>query len=209
MSDLVIFLVLAGVALLVKLVGNAHESQGTDSETPAAPNEKARSLPPLRAPAESEQERVRRFLEALGVPEGSAPPPPVRPRPAAPRRVITPVQKQEQVPKAKRSWAQPLPPLVSTPEDVTEPPPLVMVPVPEPEPEPLASPLLEPVAPLTPALLPVARRSPPSPRPVTSKPLSLGEMLRTSGSARQAMVLREVLGPPRALQSLEVATARG
>ncbi len=199
MSDLVIFLVLAGVALLFKLIGAARDSQNTNPAAPTAPNEEARATPPPRAPAESEQEKVRRFLEALGVPEGSAPPAPVRPRPAAPRRVITPAKQPEQLPKAKQTWAQPLPPLVSTPEEVTDLPPLLNVP----EPEPLAPSVDLPAL----VVLPPSRRSPSPPQPVALKPLSLGEMLRTPGSARQAVILREVLGPPRGLQPLEASSA--
>src|SRR6201999_3352976 len=78
---------------------------------PPSPNE-----PIQRAPPESEEERVRRFLEALGVPSGSHPPPPVRPRTVTPRP--TPPSSQ---PKVRRSWVQPLPPLVTTPEEISSP----------------------------------------------------------------------------------------
>ena len=87
MNDLLIFLVLAAIALIFRwLTGQGSKE---DSEKPESPSPNER---PQRPPPESEEERVRRFLEALGAPPGSAPPTPVRPRPAAPRRVVTPSQ---------------------------------------------------------------------------------------------------------------------
>ncbi|MEO5754439.1 MAG: hypothetical protein ABIR38_07005, partial [Chthoniobacterales bacterium] len=63
------------------------------------------------------------------------------------------------------------------------------------------SPPLTPVSlPPLPAAIP-ALRKPASPRVVSRTPL--GAMLRTRGSIQQAIILREVLGPPRGLQSLE------
>ena len=125
MNDLLIFLVLAGIALIFRWLSG----QGAqDSEKPSSPSPNER---PERPPAESEEERVRRFLEALGAPPGSAPPPPVRPRPAAPRRVVTPSQPKAPT-KVKRSWVQPLPPLVTTPKEVTYPPARPPAPAPPP-----------------------------------------------------------------------------
>src|SRR4051794_11317531 len=113
MNDTLIFFVLAALALVFKLLTGRGTSKGGEPNPPAPPA--ARSAPPpQRAGPQSEEERVRRFLEALGVPPGTQPPPPVR------RRVVTPAPAQR--PKVKRSWAQPLPPLVTTPEDFNPPP---------------------------------------------------------------------------------------
>src|SRR6266436_5798040 len=50
---------------------NADESQRRSTSRPQTP-------PPVpRAPAESDEERIRKFLEALGQPAGSKPPRPV------------------------------------------------------------------------------------------------------------------------------------
>ena len=186
MNDTIIFLVLAGIALLFKwLTGQASG----DSKKPESPSPDDRTQPPPQQDpsADSDTERIRRFLEALGAPPGTQPPPPVRPR-----RVVTPAPRTPP-PKAKPNWAQPLPPLTTAPPEpvvfeVTPPPPVAAVP---PPPEP---------APSLPPPTPSSRKTaPPRLMPVAS----LGAMLRSARTARQAIVLREILGPPRGLQALD------
>ncbi|HEY1583868.1 MAG TPA: hypothetical protein VGF73_12295, partial [Chthoniobacterales bacterium] len=91
MNDSIIFFVLAGLALIFKWLTNKGSNAGEKPQTP--PNE-----PPPRpsSPGESDAERVRRFLEALGAPPGTIPPPPVRPR-----RVATPIAAPTPAPKQK------------------------------------------------------------------------------------------------------------
>lgn len=180
MNDTLIFLVLAGIALIFKwLTGQA--SGGSDSPAPPTPNDKA-----PRAPAQSEEERVRRFLEALGAPPGTKPPARINPRKAIERRTIQPAPRP--APKTKRRWAQPLPPLTTVP-----PPPPFPV-----EMAPVAREAVPPPTPLSsgPLPLPTDRITLPSRSPNL---LSLGKMLRSPGSVRRAIVLREILGPPRGL----------
>ncbi|MBA3831488.1 MAG: hypothetical protein H0X34_06285 [Chthoniobacterales bacterium] len=194
MNDTLIFLVLAGIALIFKWLSSQGSADAEKPDSPPVPNEPAPRAKVPRAPAQSEEEKVRRFLEALGAPPGSQPPAPVRPRGVVPRRVVLPTA-QTPPAKARRSWVQPLPPLVTTPEEAS--PPLTTA--------PLAPPVLVPA---TPPLLPVA-----APRPVVRqmpvivaaapRSVSLGEVLRARGSARQAIILREVLGPPRSLQAFD------
>ncbi|MEO6873051.1 MAG: hypothetical protein ABI233_12650 [Chthoniobacterales bacterium] len=196
MNEFVVFLILAGIALAFKWLGSVRQSETPPENRPAAPNDTARSTPTIRPPAESEEERVRRFLEALGAPPGSAPPPPVRSRPAPPRPVVS--TRPQTPPNVKRSWAQPLPPLVTMPE-------VQKAPI---FPPPASAPLVTP-PPLVPVAPPPARRIIPLVRPAAFPPaprrvaVSLGELLRSADSARQAIVLREVLGPPRGLQPVE------
>ena len=202
MNDTLIFFILAALALIFKWLTSKAENSQAEKEKRAAesdePNEQA--PPTLRPAPQSEEERVRRFLEALGMPAGTQPPPPVRQR-----RVVTPSVPQTppaQKPKAKRSWAQPLPPLVTMPEDL-HPPPLPTAAPPLPTMVHVEPPLPEiedsspPPAPVMPAL---RRPAPHSPAPA----MSLGAMLRSPASVRRAIVLREVLGPPRGLQPLDV-----
>ena len=80
MNDTVIFIVLAGLALIFKWL-TKQGSSDAENPPPPSPNEAPRRAPPL-----SEEERVRRFLEALGAPPGTQPPPPVRPRTFTPVR---------------------------------------------------------------------------------------------------------------------------
>jgi hypothetical protein len=199
MNDTVIFLVLAGLALIFKWL-TSQASGDAGKPKPPPPNERPQPQPqPQRPPADSDAERVRRFLEALGAPPGTQPPPPVQPRP------VTPAPRTP-VPKVKRSWAQPLPPLVTTPEDMPL-PPLTTAP-PEPAvfeaapPPPIAvapPPLPEPIKLFQPAPPLPRKAAPPRLIPLSS----LGAMLRSARTARQAIMLREVLGPPRGLQALD------
>ena len=200
MNDTLIFLVLAGLALAFKwLTGltNREVDVGEPPE-PDRPNEQ-RSPRRTADLGPSEEERVRKFLEALGVPADAPPPPPVRPRTVTPRPVATtpaPTARQPRAPKVRRGWAQPLPPITATPPE-----PLVIEAVPPPE-------LVIPLAlPPTPSLKPIASpargaaRQMPAARALTDG--SVRTMLRARGNARRAIVLREVLGPPRGLQSPE------
>ena len=94
---------------------------------------------------------------------------------------------------------QPQPPLVTTPEDFSPPPIPSVVTVAPLLPE-IETPLPRP-RPVVPAL----RKAAPIPGvPATS----LGAMLRSRGSARQAIVLREVLGSPRGLEPFESVGSR-
>ena len=194
MNDTVIFLVLAGLALIFKFLTKQASGNAEKPPPPLPPNEPIRRTPPP-----TEEERVRRFLEALGVPPGTQTPPPVRPRSVTPRRVVTPTPSTP-APKIKRSWAQPLPPVVTTPEEMPLPSQTTAW-----QPEPIF------VMETPPA--PAATVPPPLPAPVAARPLtrkaasaralpmkSLGAMLRSRESIRQAIMLREILGPPRGLE---------
>src|SRR4051812_4688824 len=76
--------------------------------------------PPTRAPAESDEERMRRFMEALGNPVSSKPPPRVTPRPVQQRPTILAEGKRQEFerqakPARKTIWTGGLPPLTTTP----------------------------------------------------------------------------------------------
>ncbi len=180
MNDTVIFLILALLAAAFKGL-TALASKSAKNPPPPQPNE-----PPVRQPPQSEAERVRRFLEALGAPPGTEPPPPVRPRPAAPRPSNRPEPARRR--PAARPWEQPLPPLTTAPPFLREPAPPPVLSAPPPPPPVVALPRPTPLA------------APPvsAPRPAAGAS-SLGEMLRRRESVRQAILLREILGPPRGL----------
>ena len=184
MNDTLIFLVLAGLALIFKWLTSQGSTSDGEKRGAAPPNER----PAQRPPPESEEERVRRFLEALGMPQGTAPPPRVERR-----QVVTPAPRAEK-PKVKRSWVQPLPPIVTTPPEILPPP------LPSEPPAPVVVQREEVIIP--PAPLPA--RVLPKPMLRGSAPVaSLGQMLRSRTSIRQAIILREVLGSPRGLQAFD------
>jgi hypothetical protein len=88
-----LFLLLLVMAGLFQLLGRAARKASTEDEA------KPTSKPPLRmpkpiprAPVESDEERIRKFLEALGQPPASRPPPPVIARTDIPARPLAPVQ---------------------------------------------------------------------------------------------------------------------
>jgi hypothetical protein len=89
-----LFILLIASAVLFRLlaskVGEANKrQQGPDRRSAASPSA---DEPIERAPVESDEERIRRFLEALGQPTGSRPPPPVVPRTDIPPRPLAPVK---------------------------------------------------------------------------------------------------------------------
>ena len=195
MNDFLIFLVLAGVALIFRwLTTQAREESEKDSSP--SPEE-----PASRPPTQSEEERVRKFLEALGVPPGTAPPPRMKSRSVRPRRVTTSQAPPPQ--KVRRSWVQPLPPLVTTPEEAG-PAPVVIAPEQATEtPAPVETRAKVFVSPSTegPAgpKVKVVRQKRRQPAAAPA-PTSFIALLRARNSVRQAIILREVLGPPRGLQ---------
>lgn len=188
MSQPIIILLITGVILFFRWMERRASQQVEENQTPPENQTKRAPAPP---PAASDAERVRRFLEALGAPPGSNPPLPVRPRSTLPRRVITPQTPAQPRAKVRRSWAQPLPPLTTTPPDL---PAKVEVIVPPPRP-----------AAVTPPQVAATRTAAPWPRAVAvaseAPRSSLGAILRNRESTRRAIMLREILGPPRGLQA--------
>jgi len=146
--------------------------------------------PPIpRGESQTEEERIRRFLEALGQPAGSAPPPRV-----APKREARP-----------RVFPTPLPPLT------TVPPPL--------PPAPAAAQMLPPLpiqrSIFTPAppqemgfevrdiSAPAFGDQPPESRRTLANQPGLMSGLASRDGLRSAIILREIFGPPRSLQPLD------
>src|SRR6187549_3176002 len=98
LDNLLFFLLIAAAALfqlLSKTISKAKKSdlnETSSSSTPQTPR------PIQRAPRESDADRIRKFLEALGQPPSSTPPPPVLPRSNIPPRPLAPVQPPPVIP---------------------------------------------------------------------------------------------------------------
>src|SRR6266566_7414312 len=92
--DSLLFILLIAMAALFRLLASkASEAKKRAKQ----PDQRSRATPQVsepirRAPVESDEERVRRFLEALGQPPTSKPPPPIVPRTDLPPRPLAPVQ---------------------------------------------------------------------------------------------------------------------
>src|SRR5262245_61876922 len=97
--DNLLFFLLIAVAALFQLLSKAISKAGKSEsdETPSLPTPQ-RPRPIRRAPAESDADRIRKFLEALGQPPSSTSPPPVAPRTDIPPRRLAPVQPPPAIP---------------------------------------------------------------------------------------------------------------
>src|SRR4029077_15476990 len=200
-----LFLLLLVVAGLFQLLGKAARKTSTDeTERTSTPPPRARKPIP-RASTESDQERIRKFLEALGQPPVSRPPPPALPRTDVPPRPLAPVQPPLapiwQLTRAERrkpdiTLGEGPPPERTKPAEETFPPAITRVPAFEVHEEP---PQVEP---------PPAIKTPVEAYAAATRPISKGEgfkadiatMLASKPSLREAIILREILGSPRGLR---------
>lgn len=187
----IILLIIVAAALLRWLSQRSQPPTDEDPKRPEVPGEPI----PRGGKTQTEEERIRRFLEALGQPTTSIPPRRVTPRPTAPK-VVRPH----------------LPPLTPhLPPLTTAPPPLPPSPTPAvPAPPPLPiQPVFTP-APVQEAGFEVRDLAAPtssdlvSERRTAVEQQSLLLMLRSAQGLRSAIVLREIFGPPRSLQTFDV-----
>ena len=157
--------------------------------------------PPISGDAdETDEQRIRKFLEALGQPTTSKPPAPVAPRTDVPPRPVAPVRppiapfaelQREirlpgQIPPTRE--ARPFRPKVAEPpvfEVRQGPPPL--------EPSPV----------IKTAAKAYAIATQPISKSVEAK-IDIATMLRSTSGLRDAIILREIFGPPRSLQPLDL-----
>src|SRR6058998_2751164 len=90
--DNLLFLLLLAVAFLFQLLTRAVTRASRDQTKRESTSTREMPPPVLHPPTESDAERIRKFLEALGQPPTSRPPPPVVPRTDIPPRPVAPVQ---------------------------------------------------------------------------------------------------------------------
>lgn len=185
--DNILFLLFLAVAILFQLLTRAATKSGRRT----GGDEKPRSTSP-RSPRreETEEDRIRKFLEALGQPATSKPPTPVSPRPTYQKPIVT--SRPEPKPIARRILS-PLPPLTTRPPDLPD-----EVPTP-PETAPTPSPPIaegEPRVPFDPTAPSISKQ--------TEAKIDLSALLRSTSGLRQAILLREIFGPPRSLQPLDL-----
>lgn len=209
-----LFLLLVAFAGLFQLLGRAARKTHQDEEKPA-PKFPPRALKPIpRAPAESDQERIRKFLEALGQPAVSKPPSPVAPRTDIPPRPLAPVKPPRTYPlppwkqltpeeRRKRPYIpkkSPLPSSVTPAEQISAPAMTAVsafevhegsLPI---EPPPIIKTPMETYAAAT---RPIAKG--------TELKTDVATLLASKSGLRNAIILREIFGPPRGLQALETA----
>lgn len=197
MFDNPIILLIIVVAAVVRWLWQKAEAE-KDPERPTTPGE---PIPPS-GETRTEEERIRRFLEALGQPANSAPPPKVTPKREPPKRTILPQ------PTLHR-----LPPLTTVPPPL--PPPIWVEPVlvEEAAPRPIEKRVVQPTftkeATFEVHDLGVESLEDLSPegRRAAARQRDLIPDLASARGLRSAIVLREIFGPPRGLQAFEATTS--
>ena len=227
MDQLILLVVVGVVALAQWLFKNAGKFQGGESDD-SAPDRSQRNpqVPrnprPMAGPAprwENEEEKMRRFMEALGLPPEEGVPPPVR-KPVA--RPIQPASQPLPAPKPDlRPVGHPLAsparrPQISRPLETGGPlptlPKTASVGETAPSMEVTSIPQMTFAAPeqaVQSASAEVSAAAKPSSRPLAPKQQTSGvqaalrEQLRDPASLRKAILLREILGAPKGLQSAQ------
>ena len=194
--DNFLFLLLVVVAVLfqflAKVAGKKNKDQTKRTSTPRTP------APSQRAPTGSDEDRIRKLMEALGQPPTARPPPPVVPRTDISPRPLAPV---------KPPISQPPPPWRLPRKERGKPEAIAK--------EKSALPVITRVEKIIP---PKITGSPafeiqeaPEAYAATTRTISKTEerradiatLLTSTSGLRDAVILREILGPPRGLRAIE------
>lgn len=199
--DSLLFLLLVAVAVLFQLLAKAAGKTGKD-QTKSTPIPRT-PTPMRRAPTESDEDRIRKLLEALGQPPTSRPPPSVVPRTDIPPRPLAPVPPPispfSQLRREKSRKRKTIPKEIDPSRSVTGPekmvPPAFEVqersfPI---APRPIFKALIETDAGVTPTIAKVEVRR-----------TDIATLLASTSGLRGAIILREILGAPRGLRMLDL-----
>jgi hypothetical protein len=213
LDNLLFFLLIAVAALFQLLSKTISKAKKSDSnETSSSPTPQA-PRPIQRAPRESDADRIRKFLEALGQPPSSTPPSPVLPRTNIPPRPLAPVQPP---PALTRVWRLPRQRAEKPDVRQTASPPLeqsgglqqILPPVvPASAAATFEVQAAFPVEPQHPSIIKTAVQSDATASQVVARragsKTAIATLLGSKSSLREAILIREILGPPRGLQSLD------
>jgi hypothetical protein len=201
--DNLLFLLLVAVAVLFQFLAKMAAKSGKDqtkrTATPRAPT----LTPTQRLPKESDEDRIRKLLEALGQPPSSRPPLPVAPRTEIPPRPVAPVQPPmsplAQLRRDKRRKREIIPKEIPPPQPVTAPAKM----------RPPAFEVDEGLSPIAPpqifkAPAEVYTGATPTISKAEQPRRDIATLLASTSGLRDAMILREILGPPRGLRTVEL-----
>ena len=204
--DNLLFLLLIAAAALFQLLSKAVRKAGkSDSnETSSSPRPQT-PRPTQRAPRQSDADRIRKFLEALGQPPSSTPPPRVAPRTDIPPRRLAPVQPPPVMPRAWR-----------LPREQREKPEITQKESPSPEQPSRVEKIVVPTVPAAAAPAFEVHEIQQQPivktpvevyaaatRPIINRPdlkTNIASLLASKSGLREAIILREVFGPPLGLR---------
>ena len=188
--DTLAFIALVLIASFFRWISKEAEKTKRKAEQSGPQPPEPRRVPPRE---ETDEDRVRRFLEALGQPTSSKPPAPIEKR----SRLLR--EKRSITPRSRRIFS-PLPPLT------TVPPPLpVELEAQSSFPPPVAEPAVSRVG--VPMVSAKAEPLPSTAFPETAHRANIYPdvitLLSSGRGLREAVILREILGPPRSLQTIE------
>ena len=205
----ILFILLIVVAFLFQALARAVSKAKKDQTTPGSTPERRMSKPIPHAPTESDAERIRKFLEALGQPPTSRPPPPVVPRTDVPPRPLAPVK-----PPIARIWELTREELRKREVIVRESPQSEGVRPPEKiiPPKLTSAPAFEVHEGSLPLEPPPIIKTPVEAYAAATRPVTRAEesktdiaiLLASTSGLRNAIILREIFGPPRSLQPLDL-----
>ena len=213
----IIFIIIAAIIGISRLIARiSEESKKRQQKRPPQPPGTSGPRPEYTQPVQRTQsktdaDRIREFLEALGQPAGTAPPPKVQPRTQIPSRPLAPVQPPASMrPFGRpefRTWKEQVKEIVV--QQPTKPPPAKRLVAPSVPPVAPAEPnepgawIAQEQAQTTPATTKIAVPTPTDQRIERATTETLWkQILRSPDSLRTAIILREIFGPPRGLQSL-------
>jgi hypothetical protein len=213
LDNLLFLLLIAAAALFQLLSKTISKSKKSDSNKTSSSPTPQTPRPIQRAPRESDADRIRKFLEALGQPPSSTPPSPVLPRTNIPPRPLAPVQPPPALP---RVWRLPRQRAEKSDVSQTESTPL--------EQSGGLQQILPPVVPASAAatfevheafqvepqqssIIDTAVESDATASQVVveraGSKRDIATLLGSKLSLRDAILIREILGPPRGLQTLD------
>ena len=208
----IIFIIIAAIVAISRLVSRISEESKKQSQRRGQPPQRSPPQPEIPQPIQrtrpkTDEERVREFLEALGQPAGAAPPPKAQARTQIPPRPLAPVQPPASMrPFAKpvfRPWKEQAKEIVVLQQPTKAAPPesrriVVSPPVPVEANEPGT--WIEQAQTAAGTKMAVARTDD-QPSVRASTDTIWKQALRSPNAARTAIILREIFGPPRGVQS--------
>jgi len=208
--DNLIFLLLIAVAALFQLLSKAiSKSAKTDSNKTSSTPKPQTPRPIQRTSPESDADRIRKFLEALGQPPSSTPPPTVVPRTEIPPRPLAPVQPPPVI--IPRAWRLPQEQREKTGNAPSKQPSRSQQIVPPPVP-PMPTAAFEvhealPVElqqPITKSSIETYGAASRSVAKDTGLKADIGILLASKSGLREGIILREIFGPPRGLEAFDL-----
>ena len=200
--DNLLFLLFVAIAIFFQILTRAatKSRKRPGDTTRRSPSPSQMSRPITSESEDTDADRIRKFLEALGQPTTSKPPAPVRPRTDIPPRPVAPVRPPI-APFAEWQRKIRLPGQIPpTRETKTFRPKVADAPAFEVQPGPTS---LEPL----PVIKTAAEAYAIATQPISKSPetkIDVATLLRSTSGLRNAIILREIFGPPRSLQPLDL-----